>query len=118
VRHRLRHQLRPPDAQQHLAPGHGAWVGQPALPVGDLGERRARDCRPRVRQRRLFPPIVRQLRGGGQPGAVGIGLFSLYRHGARRSAAARWRRLHDRALLRSQPRHPDQADEQPRHAGQ
>ena len=67
VRHRVGHELRPADAQPELRPGGAERLGHAAVPVGVLGQRAARAAPRAVGRRRLFPPLVRQLRRHRQP---------------------------------------------------
>ncbi len=54
---------------------------------------------PRVPQRELLPPLVRQLHRGGQPGSGSVRLFTVLCDGSGRSPTAGWWRLHRRAVL-------------------
>ena len=106
MRDRLGHQLRPADAQHDLRPENDERLGPSAVSVGVLGGRRSRAGVASVSTsvgyfRRSFGnfTVVDNLALGGDR------LRPVLGDGAARSAAARRRRLHDRAVLRSQSGH-------------
>ena len=87
---------------------------RPSLQLGVLGGRPAPDRVADVRGVRVFPPLVRQLRRHGQPGARRDGFLAVQRHVTGGPAAARRRRRHHVGVPR---REQDCRDQQLLHCG-
>ena len=104
----VRSELRQAHAERGGRSGGDERLRRPSLQLGVLGGCPAAGRVADVGRVRVLPPLVRQLRGDGQPGARRDRFLAVQRHLAGGSAAARRRRRHHARVPRPEQDRRDQ----------